>query len=404
FGNHALRVLAGAVRHMPASTQTVTNEDAERELVFVGLWGLVDPARPEAVEAIAQAREAGIRVVMITGDHAATAAAIASKVGITRGDNPRAVTGMELDEMDDEQLGRTVAEVNVYARVSPSHKLRILRALKARDQIVAMTGDGVNDAPALKGADIGVAMGAAGTEVAKEAADMVLTDDNFATIVHAVEEGRAIFSNLRRVVFFLITTNLGEILTLVAALLIGLPLPLTAVMILWINLVTDGACTIPLGIEPRHGDVLKQPPRAPGSGVLNWTLLRRMMILAPVMALGTLGLFVYNLQIGTEARAMTAAFTTLAAFQWFHALNARTSRSSVFSVGLFGNPWIWLGIGVAAVLQVLTVHTTFGQSVFKTVPLTVLDWVTILAVSASILLLDEILKRFGVHGRDPASA
>ncbi|MFO7907871.1 MAG: HAD-IC family P-type ATPase, partial [Pirellulaceae bacterium] len=295
FGDDALRVLAGALRRMPASTDTVTNDDAERELVFVGLWGLVDPARPEAIKAIAQAGEAGIRVVMITGDHAATAAAIARKVGITRADNPRAVTGIELDEMDDKQLGRTVAEVNVYARVSPSHKLRILRALKAQDQIVAMTGDGVNDAPALKGADIGVAMGAAGTEVAKEAADMVLTDDNFATIIHAVEEGRAIFSNLRRVVFFLITTNLGEILTLVAALLIGLPLPLTAVMILWINLVTDGACTIPLGIEPRHRDVLKQPPRAPGGGVLNWTLLRRMVILAPVMALGTLGLFAYNL-------------------------------------------------------------------------------------------------------------
>jgi P-type Ca2+ transporter type 2C len=402
FADDALRVLAGAVRPMPADAESVVNDDAEDGLVFIGLWGLVDPARPEAIEAIAQAREAGIRVVMITGDHAATAAAIAREVGIASDDAPRAVTGAELDRMDDEALKQTAAEVNVYARVSPSHKLRILRALKSHGEIVSMTGDGVNDAPALKGADIGVAMGRTGTEVAKEAADMVLTDDDFATIMHAVEEGRAIYANLKRVVFFLITTNLGEIITLAVALLIGLPLPLTAVMILWINLVTDGACTIPLGIEPMHRDVLKQPPRAPNASILDRILLRRMFILAPLMALGTLGLFAYSLNNGGEARAMTIAFTTLAAFQWFHGLNARTSRVSIFSVGLFSNPWLWFGIGLAAVLQVLAVHTVFGQSVFKTVPLSLADWAAVLAVSSSILLVDEILKALGVHGRDGA--
>lgn len=397
----ALRVLTGAVRTVPATTTEVTPEMAERDLVFIGLWGLVDPPRPEAIEAIRDAHGAGIRVVMITGDHAATAKAIAQEVGIC-GEDGRAVTGAELDTMDDTALDAAAAEVNVYARVSPNHKLRILQALKARGQVVAMTGDGVNDAPALKGADIGIAMGKAGTEVAKEASDMILTDDNFATIVHAVEEGRAIFANLRRVVFFLMTTNLAEILTLVFGLLLGLPLPLTAVMILWINLVTDGACTIPLGIEPMHNDVLKHPPRAPGGGVLNLVILRRMMILAPIMAAGTLGLFWWSYD-GMEdnlPRAMTIAFTTLAVFQWFHALNARTSRRSVFSVGVFSNLWVWLGIGVAAFLQVLTVHTAFGRSIFNTVPLSLRDWGAILLVSAGVLVIDEILKAFGVHGRD----
>lgn len=399
FADDALRVLAGAMRPLAAGTETATSDDVESGLVFIGLWGLVDPARPEAVEAIAQAREAGIRVVIITGDHATTAAAIAREVGIDSGKAPRAVTGAELDAMSDENLKQTVTEVSVYARVSPSHKLRILRALKSHGEVVSMTGDGVNDAPALKGADIGVAMGRTGTEVAKEAADMVLTDDNFATIIHAVEEGRAIYANLKRVVFFLITTNLGEIITLAAALLIGLPLPLTAVMILWINLVTDGACTIPLGIEPMHRDVLKQPPRDPKAGLLDRVLLRRMLILAPVMAIGTLGLFAHNLNNGNEAYAMSVAFTTLTAFQWFHGLNARTSRISVFSAGLFSNPWLWFGIGLAVVLQVLAVHTPFGQSVFKTVPLTLPSWAAIIAVSSSILVVDEILKAMGVHGR-----
>ncbi len=404
FADDALRVLAGAVRSMPADAESAVNEDAENGLVFVGLWGLVDPARPEAIEAIAQAREAGIRVVMITGDHAATAAAIAREVGIASDEASRAVTGSEIDRMDDETLNRTASEVNVYARVSPSHKLRILKALKSHGEIVSMTGDGVNDAPALKGADIGVAMGRTGTEVAKEAADMVLTDDDFATIMYAVEEGRAIYANLRRVVFFLVTTNLGEIITLTIALLVGLPLPLTAVMILWINLVTDGACTIPLGIEPMHRDVLTQPPRDPKASILDRTLLRRMLILAPLMAFGTLGLFAYSLNNGQEEHAMTIAFTTLAAFQWFHGLNARTSRVSVFSVGLFSNPWLWFGIGLAAVLQVLAVHTGFGQAIFKTVPLSLADWGMILAVSSSILVVDEVLKALGLHGKDRATA
>ena len=403
FAAQALRLVAAAYKPMPKETASLERGDVEEGLTFVGLWGILDPPRPEAIEAIRDAREAGIRVVMITGDHAATAVAIAREVGIADGQDA-AITGAELDAMGDEELSERLPHVNVFARVSPQHKLRILRGLKKQGEIVAMTGDGVNDAPALKGADIGVAMGKAGTEVAREASDMVLTDDNFATIVHAVEEGRVIFSNLRRVVFFLITTNLGEVLTLAAALMVGLPLPLTAIMILWINLVTDGVCTIPLGIEPKHWDVLKQPPRRPDSGVIDAITLRRMLLLAPLIALGTLGLFAYELYAGSELHAQTVAFTTLAAFQWFQALGARTFKVSVFSVGLFSNLWLWAGIVTAIALQVLVVQTPFGRALFGVEALTLVDWLLITLVASSILIADEILKYFGVHGRPNSAA
>ena len=398
YAAQALRLVAAAYKPLPDNNNALTREEVEQGLVFVGFWGIVDPSRPEAVTAIRDAQGAGIRVVMITGDHAVTAAAIAREVGIADADS-EAITGMELDDMDDATLKERLRNTNVFARVSPAHKLRILRSLKARGEVVAMTGDGVNDAPALKGADIGVAMGKAGTEVAREASDMVLTDDNFATIVHAVEEGRVIFANLQRVVFFLITTNLGEVITLALALAIGLPLPLTAIMILWINLVTDGACTIPLGVEPKHWDVLKQPPRAPDAGVIDRATLRRMLLLAPVMAAGTLGLFAYELFAGSEVHAQTVAFTTLAAFQWFQALSARTFKVSAFSVGLFTNAWLWGGILTAIVLQVLVVQTAAGQALFGLEPLTLVDWLLITAVASSIFIADEILKYFGVHGR-----
>ncbi|HOF87769.1 MAG TPA: HAD-IC family P-type ATPase, partial [Armatimonadota bacterium] len=260
FAGDALRVLAGAYREFHAGTEQFERHHAEQHLTFAGLWGMLDPPRPDAVRAIADAHQAGIRVVMITGDHAVTASAIARRIGLTEGE-AETVSGEALAALSDAALRRRVDRIAVYARVSPNDKLRIVAALRDRGAVVAMTGDGVNDAPALKSADIGVAMGITGTEVAKEAADMVLTDDNFATIVHAVEEGRIIFGNLQKVVFFLLTSNLAEIVTLLVALLVGLPLPLTAVMILWVNLVTDGACTIPVGLEPQHGDVLSHPPR-----------------------------------------------------------------------------------------------------------------------------------------------
>ena len=254
FAERALRVVAAAYKEVPAETAKIEEASLQENLTFLGLWGMVDPPRPEAMEAIRKAKNAGIKIVMITGDHAVTATAIAEQVGILS-HGKKAATGQDVDRMSKEELGKFALESGVFARVSPAHKLKIMEALKDRAQIVAMTGDGVNDAPALKGSDIGIAMGRSGTEVAKEAADLILADDNFATIVTAIEEGRVIFGNLRRAVFFLITTNGGEIIILTSAILLGFELPMTAVMILWINLVTDGVCDVPLGLEPKHEDV-----------------------------------------------------------------------------------------------------------------------------------------------------
>ncbi len=391
FAGDALRVMAGACKEFHGDG--IDRAEAETGLTFVGLWGIIDPPRDESAAAVAAARDAGIKTVMITGDHATTAMAIARRVGIS--DKTEAISGSEVDGLEGPALAARVLEVRTLARVSPSHKLRVMHALKEHGEVVAMTGDGVNDAPALKGADIGVAMGITGTEVAKEAADMVLTDDNFATIVHAVEEGRVIYSNLQRVIFFLLATNLGEILTLTGALIVGLELPLTAAMILWVNLVTDGACTIPLGVEPRHANVLKHPPRQPGASILDRGALARMTVLTLVMAVGTLGLFWYEIRTGTIAHAQTIAFTTLAAFQWWQALNARSRSESIFRVGLLGNRWLLAGLAAAVVLQIGVVHTALGQQLFGTVSLTAFDWLLIVLVSSSIWVVDETRKLLG---------
>ncbi|WP_051183039.1 cation-translocating P-type ATPase [Desulfocurvibacter africanus] len=397
LAGQGLRVVAGAFREHKQGGGDIRPENVEDGLILAGMWGLVDPARPEAVQAIADARRAGMKVVMITGDHAATARAIARKVGIAE-EGDEVLTGKDIDFMSDEDLGRRAKGASVFARVSPEHKVRILRAYLSQGEIVAMTGDGVNDAPALKGASIGVAMGQAGTEVAREASDMVLTDDNFATIVVAVEEGRSIFGNLRRVVFFLLTTNLGEIITLIAALALRLPLPVTAVMILWINLLTDGVSTVPLGVEPRHGDLLDRPPRSPEEGILNKATVRRIALLAPIMAAGTLGLFVHQLPQG-ENYARTMAFTTLAAFQWFQALNARSHYRSIFSLNPLGNRWLVLGLAVAIMLQLATVYLEPLRQVFGTVQLSPMDWGLAILVASSILAVDEIMKLIGLHER-----
>ncbi|WP_427365563.1 cation-translocating P-type ATPase [Candidatus Caldatribacterium saccharofermentans] len=395
FASKALRVMAGAYRKF-GDKEKLERSDVEEGLVFVGLWGMIDPPREESIEAVRAAKEAGIRPVMITGDHAVTALAIAKQVGIV--DNGKVITGKEIDEMENPVLARAALEYGVFARVTPFHKLKILKSLKEQGHIVAMTGDGVNDAPALKGADIGIAMGIAGTEVAKEASDMILMDDNFATIVKAVEEGRRIYDNLRRVVFFLLSTNLGEILTFMATLILGLELPLTAVMVLWVNLVTDGVCTVPLGMEPGHKDILRRPPRDPKEFIIHRAVLLRMVLLTPVMAAGTLGLFWYARQNGSLDYARTVAFTVMAAFQWFQAFNARSTFSSIFSVGFFTNRWILLGIGIAVMLQVGAVHLPVGQMLFRTTSLSLGDWVSIMLVASTIWVADEIWKLLRLYG------
>jgi Ca2+-transporting ATPase len=389
LAGEALRVIAAACREIDGLDGL--GEDDVTGLTFVGIWGMIDPPREDAVRAIAEAQDAGIHVVMITGDHAITAGAIARQAGIAP-EEGEAATGTQVDDMDDDELVRHAFGSGVFARVSPSHKLRILRALKDHGEVVAMTGDGVNDAPALKGADIGVAMGIAGTEVARNASDMTLADDNFASIVSAVEEGRVIFNNLRRVIFYLLTTNLGEVLALVVSLVVGLPLPLTAVMILWVNLVTDGVCTVPLGLEPNARDVLGEPPRNPGSPIVDSLMLRRMSLLAIVIAAGTLIVFWIESEASSVDRARTMAFTTLAAFQWFKAYSARSRSRSVFSLGFFANRWLNVGVGAAIVLQILAIHTGVGRSLLSTVELSGGDWLRAVAVSAVVLLVDEGVK------------
>ncbi len=399
FAARALRVVAAAYRDLPDGADRLDEDGLGEDFTLLGLWGMVDPPRPEAGPAVRAAQGAGVRVLMVTGDHAATAEAIGRQVGIAGKGSAAVITGHELDEMSDDELRDRLRGAAVFARVTPAHKLAILNALSSQGEVVAMTGDGVNDAPALKAADIGIAMGAAGTEVAKEAADMVLTDDNFATIVRAIEEGRVIFHNLRRVATYLIATNLGEMLTFATCIIAGLGKPLTPVMVLWVNLVTDGACTIPLGIEPGHGDVLSEPPRSPAERLVNAAMARRIGLLALVMAAGVTVQFALDRRASSVAHARTVAFTTLAAFQWFQALTMRSSRTSLFRLGLAGNRSLLFGVLAAIALQLLVLYTPVGPAVFGTVPLGPGDWLRIVALASSILLADELRKLIGRRRR-----
>jgi Ca2+-transporting ATPase len=367
---------------------------------------MIDPPRPEAAAAVARARTAGIRPLMITGDHPRTASVIARELGIV--DDDRVVTGAELDRLSDEALARTVAEVSVYARVDPEHKLRLVEALKRRHAVVAMTGDGVNDAPALKRADIGVAMGIAGTDVAREAADIVLADDNFATLVAAVEEGRAIFANIGKFLRFLLSSNIGEVMTMFFGVLwaerIGLPaaqgvvvLPLLATQILWINLVTDGAPALALGVDPTDADLMHRPPRPNGERAITPRMWRGIVFVGAIMAAGTL--YVLDAALpgglvegtGSLAHAQSMAFTTLMLFQLWNVVNARSDERSAF-VRLFTNRWLWAAIGMSLALQALVLYLPPLQRAFGTVPLDAADWWRCLTVSSTVLWLREAGK------------
>ena len=405
----ALRTLGVAFRSLPSDAFGGEAVDArvEQELVFLGLIGMIDPPRQEAKEAVARAKGAGIRPMMITGDHPKTAAVIAAELGIV--ENGRAVTGAELEKMPEETLDRTVREVSVYARVNPEHKLRIVKALQREGAIVAMTGDGVNDAPALKTADIGVAMGITGTDVSKEAADMVLADDNFASIVAAVEEGRAIFANIRKFLRYLLSSNIGEVMTMFFGVLLadaigltaqggsGLVLPLLATHILWINLVTDGAPALALGVDPADTGVMHTPPRPRGEGVITRRMWAGIVFVGVIMAAGTLLVLDASLPggllqgSGTMRYAQTMAFTTLVFFSLFTVFNARSDERSAF-VGLFSNPWLWGAVLVSLVLQAAVVYLPFLQQAFSTVGLSVGDWLRCAAVASSVLWLRELSK------------
>jgi len=408
LASQALRTLAVAFRGVPATELEPKefDEAIEHDLVFAGLVGMIDPPRQEAKDAVARAKGAGIRAVMITGDHPKTAAVIAHELGIVS--DARAVTGAELQSMGDDSLALTVRDVSVYARVNPEHKLRIVKALQRQGAVVAMTGDGVNDAPALKMADIGVAMGVTGTDVSKEAADMVLTDDNFASIIAAVEEGRSIFSNIRKFLRYLLSSNIGEVMTMffgvVLAEVIGLDLtgggvvlPLLATQLLWINLMTDGAPALALGVDPPDAGLMNRPPRPRAEGVVTGRMWAGILFVGAVMAAGTL--FVLDASLpggivegtGDMRYAQTMSFTTLTLFQLFNVFNARSDRRSAF-VGLFSNHWLWIAVGVSAVLQAAVVYVPFLQLAFTTVPLTAADWLECALVASSVLWLRELSK------------
>ncbi|SDK63076.1 Ca2+-transporting ATPase [Catalinimonas alkaloidigena] len=410
LAEEALRTLGVAFRSVAPDTQGDKVDDAvEQELVFLGLVGMIDPPRPEAKEAVTKAHKAGIRTMMITGDHPKTAAAIAKELGMV--EEEKAVVGGELQKMDEATLERTVQEVSVYARVNPEHKLKIVEALKRNGQVVAMTGDGVNDAPALKTADIGVAMGITGTDVSKEAADMVLTDDNFASIVAAVEEGRSIFANIQKFLRYLLSSNIGEVLTMFLGVVlegvIGLTseeglvvLPLLATQILWINLMTDGAPALALGLDPDDPEVMNRPPRDPNEGVITGSMWRGIVLVGVVMAVGTLLVLDASLPggliegDGKLAYGRTMAFTTLVMFQLFNTFNARSDTQTAFHRP-FQNPWLLGAIGLSLVLHVLVIYLPWLQTAFETVPLSLGDWLECVLVGASVVVVREVSKLMG---------
>jgi len=413
MAREALRVLGVAYREMPSPPAQIS-EALEQDLTFVGLVGMIDPPREEVKEAIRECEEAGIRVVMITGDHPLTARAVATELGILK-EGHCTLTGAELDGITDAVFADMVEQVDIYARVSPTHKLRIVEALKRKGHIVAMTGDGVNDAPALKRADIGVAMGITGTEVTKEASDMVLADDNFATIVAAVEEGRGIFENVRKYLAYLLSCNMGEILVMLAAGLLGLPLPLIAVQILWVNLITDGLPALALGVDPPSPDLMRRPPRPPRESIFSPGLKMIVGVVALLMAVGTLWMFAWKLSglgfwqtLGTlwsfdwkgiehDEQALrvgrTMAFTLLVLFEMFNAFNCRSDRHSIFRVGAFANRYLLLAVLSSVLLQLMVIYGAFFEPLFETVPLEIKDWVVLIVISATALVGVELGKK-----------
>jgi len=387
-----LRVLAAATTlldELPAGPDgSVPLADRVGGLTLLGLVGIADPPRPQAKDAIAVARRAGIAVKMITGDHRDTAATIAREIGI-EGD---VITGADLDRMSPRELADGIEHIGVFARVAPEHKVAIVQALRSRGHVVAMTGDGVNDAAALRVAHIGVAMGVTGTEVTKEAGDMVLTDDDFATIVRAVREGRSIFDNIVKFIRFQLSTNIGAILTFLGAQIVGLPSPLTAIQVLWVNIIMDGPPAMALGVDPARTSIMDDAPRRPDDRVLNRRRLLRMFRAGAVMALGTLSVLAWARDAHGEAVALTMTFTTFVLFQFFNALNARAEVMTVFTRHLFTNRWLWASFGVVVVLQVLVVQVAPLAAIFDTTALTLVQWLTCLVVASSVLWVDEAAK------------
>ncbi len=389
MSSRGLRVVAVAMREKFAE---LLEPDAVRDLAFVGFFGMQDILRPEVAEAMMRASSAGIKVVMITGDYTLTARAIAKEAGIWQ-EGDELLTGVMIDKMSDDELKVRVANVSVYARVTPEHKLRIINAYKKRGEIIAMTGDGVNDAPSLVAADLGVAMGKIGTEVAKEAADIVLLDDNFGSIISAVEEGRSIYKTIKKVILYLFSTSLGEVLTITGALILGYPLPLLAAQIIWLNFVTDGFLDVALAMEPKESGLLSGTFEPPKKYLVDGLMVRRMIFMALPMMFGTLFLFQKYFE-SDMGKAWTISLTTLAVFQWFNAWNCRSESRSVFQMNFFSNKYLLGATAIVMSLQMLAVYNPFFQRFLHTVPLTLSEWLMAITVATSIIWMEEIRKFF----------
>ena len=393
LGSQGYRVLAVAMKTLPEQRLELNFSDVDEDLVFLGLCGLIDPPRPEATKAVATCQRAGIRVKMITGDHRVTAMAIAREVGLLNADN--ALTGHDINAMDDAELSARVDAVDVYARVTPEHKLRLVSLLQAQGHVVSMTGDGVNDAPALRRADVGVAMGLSGTEVAKDSAEMVLTDDNFATIVNAVKEGRTVYDNLRKAILFILPTNGGEALVMLGAILLGFEqFPLTPVQILWVNMITAATLALALAFEPPERGIMHRPPRDPGEPVLSRLFLWRILFVSVILVIGTFGLFVWHLESGAGiSYARTVAVNTLVAFEIFYLFSSRFILEPALNrYGLFGNRYVLLAVGLLVIFQLGFTYIPTMQSLFGTAALDLKTWGVILLVASSVLWLVEFEK------------
>ena len=386
------RVLAVAFRATAETRGELIFEDIEEGLTLLGLLGISDPPREEAIQAVRQTQEAGIRVKMITGDHGVTARAIAARIGI--GDGKKVLTGPELEALDDEALRTVVLETDVYARASPEHKLRLVAALQANHQVVAMTGDGVNDAPALKRADIGVAMGMKGTEAAKEASAMVLADDNFASITHAVEEGRTVYDNLRKALLFILPTNGAQALVIVAAILLGVTLPITPVQILWVNMVTAVTLALALAFEPAEANVMQRPPRDPGEPLLSGIMLWRIGAVSMLLVVAPLGLFLWEVTQGRpQQEARTLAVNALVMSEIFYLFNSRYIHGSVLSrAGLLGSRPVLVSIGLMLLLQLAFTYFPPLQHLMGTEPISAADWGIVTLAGVAVLLLVELEK------------
>jgi magnesium-transporting ATPase (P-type) len=386
------RVLAVAFRAVERDHRELNFDDVETGLTLLGLIGMIDPPREEAIQAVAVCHRAGIDVKMITGDHGATAVAIAAALGI--GDGERVLTGAEIEALDAAGLRHAVGEIDVYARVSPEHKLRLVEALQARGEIVAMTGDGVNDAPAVKRADVGIAMGITGTEVAKEAAQIVLADDNFASIANAVEEGRTIYDNLRKTILFILPTNGGQAGTIVAAVALGMVLPILPVQILWVNMVVAVTLALALAFEPAEPEAMRRPPRDPRAPIFSGYFLWRTLLVVAVLVAGTLGMFVWELRQGAALEvARTAAVNTLVMFQAVYLLSSRFLLAPARPHRVLrGNPWVPLSIALIVGLQLLFTYAPFMRALFHSAPLSLEAWGRIVLIAFSIFLIVELEK------------